>query len=169
MDRGPDAYAVLGAAPDEDGATIDGILTFGLIWLARTRERARNRRIRGLRLFLPRGSSAVTAHRLAALASPQEIELYEYDSSQWRVRRVAISDAGNLATWLIPRREAETALAAAQPEAERIRQLAPEAIRVGIGSSPQEVTLRFRGVEFARWHSGDDVVWPRRPPGNADC
>ena len=33
MHRGSEAFAVLGASPNEDGATIDGILTFGLIWL----------------------------------------------------------------------------------------------------------------------------------------
>ena len=65
--------------------------------------------MRGLRLF-PRGTSAITAHRLTALASPQEIELYEYDSLHWRMRRIAISDAGNLETWLVSRREVDQAL-----------------------------------------------------------
>src|SRR6195256_6894876 len=100
MHRGSDAYAVLSAAPEEDAATIDGILTFGLIWLDRTRERARGRSVRGLRLFLPRGASGITAHRLTALAAPQEVELYEYDPLYWRMRRIAISDAGILETWL---------------------------------------------------------------------
>src|SRR6202158_3354968 len=157
MHRGADAYAVLSAAPEEDAATIDGILTFGLIWLDRTRERAQRQSVRGLRLFLPRGTSAITAHRLTALASPQEIELYEYDPLHWRVRRIAISDAGNLATWLVPRREVDQALTAALPEVERIRRLAPDAIRVAVAALTQEVTLRFRGLEFARWRQG--MVW----------
>jgi len=112
MHRGADAFAVLSAGPSEDSATIDGILTFGLIWLDLTRNRARRQSVRGLRLFLPRGTSAITAHRLTALASPQEIELYEYDSLHWRMRRVAISDAGNLETWLVSRREVDQALTA---------------------------------------------------------
>ena len=33
MHRGADAFAVLSAGPSEESATIDGILTFGLIWL----------------------------------------------------------------------------------------------------------------------------------------
>jgi hypothetical protein len=103
MHRGADAFAVLSAGPGEDSARIDGILTFGLIWLDLTRNRARRHSVRGLRLFLPRGTSAITAHRLTALASPQEIELYEYDSLHWRMRRIAISDAGNLETWLVSR------------------------------------------------------------------
>ena len=152
--RGSEAFAVLSASPNEDGATIDGILTFGLIWLQHSRERARRFSIRGLRLFLPRGASGVTAHRLAALASPQEVELYEYDPLHWRVRRIARSDAGNLATWIVARREIEQAIAAAMPLAERIRRLAPHAIRVGVAPATQEVTLRFRGLEFARWRLG---------------
>src|SRR6202790_4559650 len=151
MHCGSDAYAVLSAAPEEDAATIDGILTFGLIWLERTRERSQRQSVRGLRLFLPRGTSAITAHRLTALASPQEIELYEYDPLHWRIRRIAISDAGNLRTWLVPRRELDQALTAALPEVERIRRLAPETIRVAVAAPTQDVTLRFRGLEFARW------------------
>jgi hypothetical protein len=157
MYRATEALAVMGAAPEEDAATIDGILTFGLIWLDRVRNRPRRQPVRGLRLFLPRGTSAITAHRLTALASPNEIELYEYDPLHWRVRRIAISDAGNLATWLVPRREADQALATVLPEAERVRRLAPDAIQVGVAAPMQDVTLRFRGLEFARWRQG--VMW----------
>jgi len=57
---------------NEESATLDGILTFGLIWLQHARMREAPP-VSGLRLFLPRGKSAVTAHRLTALASPQEV------------------------------------------------------------------------------------------------
>ncbi len=157
MHRGSESFAVLGASPEEDTATIDGILTFGLIWFDRVRERAKRQSIRGLRLFLPLGTSAVTSHRLRALASPQEIELYEYDPLHWRMRRIPISDAGNLATWLVPRREADQALATVLPDVEHIRCLAPEAIHVGVAAPLQEVTLRFRGLEFARRRQG--TMW----------
>jgi hypothetical protein len=153
--RGSSAYAVLAASPHEDSGTIDGILTFGLIWLQHARDRARRHTVNGLRLFLPRGSSSITAHRMAALASPEEVELYEYQPVYWRVRKIARSDAGNLATSIVPRREIEQAIAAAMPLAERIRALAPEAIRVGVAPTTQEVTLRFRGTEFARWRGGE--------------
>ncbi len=155
MHRDSDAFAVLSAAPEEDAATIDGILTFGLIWLDRTRDHARGRSVKCLRLFLPRATSAITAHRLTALAAPQEIELYEYDPLYWRIRRIALSDAGNLATWLVPRREVDQTIAAVLPEAERIRQLAPDAIRVSVAAPAQDVTLRFIGLEFARWRQGE--------------
>ena len=171
--RGSEAYAVLAASPGEDAATIDGILTFGLIWLQHARDRARRFSVHGLRLFLPRGSSTVTAHRMSALAFPQEVELYEYEPLYWRVRRVARSNTGNLATWIVARREIEQIIAGAMPMAERIQRLAPDAIQVGVAPRTQEVTLRFRGVEFARWRLaamwygvGDrqDILTPDRWP-----
>ena len=171
--RGSEAFAVLGASPNEEGATIDGILTFGLIWLQHTRDRAKRHSVSGLRLFLPRGKASVISHRLNALAAPQEVELYEYDPLYWRVRRVALSDAGNLATWIVLRREIEQAIAAALHIAERIRLLAPDAIRIGVAPGTQEVTVRFRGLEIARWRLGamwfglgdhQDVLIPEKWP-----
>jgi hypothetical protein len=171
--RGSEAYAVLAASPNEDGATIDGILTFGLIWLQHARDRARRHSVQGLRLFLPRGSSSVTAHRMAALASSHEVELYEYDPLYWRVRRIARSNAGNLATRIQPRREIEQAIAAALPLADRIRRLAPDAVRVGVAPASREVTVRFRGLEIARWRLGSmwyglgdrqDILTPEKWP-----
>jgi hypothetical protein len=41
--------------------------------------------------------------------------------------------------------------------ADRIQRLAPEAIRIGVAAGSQEVTLRFRGLEFARWRMG--AMW----------
>src|ERR1700676_5495341 len=155
--RGSEAHAVLAASPHEDGATIDGILTFGLIWLQHARDRARRYSVQGLRLFLPWRSSSVTAHRMAALAPPEKFELYEYEPLYWRVRRIARSSAGNLSTWIKARREIEQAIAAAMPIAERIQRLAPDAIRVGVAPASQDVTLRFRGLEIARWRMG--AMW----------
>ncbi len=114
--RGSEAFAVLGASPNEDGATLEGILTFGLIWLDYLRNRTKRYAIRGLRLFFPRGSSAVTAHRITALAPPQEIG--EYTNTilcTGACGGCAISDAGNLATWIAPRREIDQALAQPSP------------------------------------------------------
>ena len=171
--RGSEAVAVLAASPKEDLSTIDGILTFGLIWLQNTRDRARKYSVQGLRLFVPRGSWSVTAHRMSALAAPQEVELYEYEPIYWRVRRMARSNAGNLATSIVARREIEQAVAAAMPVAERIQRLAPDAIRIGVVPATQDVALRFRGLEFARWRMGamgyglgdrQDVLTPSRWP-----
>jgi hypothetical protein len=155
--RGSEAVAVLAASSNEDSTTVDGILTFGLIWLQYCRDHAKRYSVQGLRLIVRRGSSSVTAHRMSALASPQEVELYEYEPVYWRLRRIARSNAGNLATWIVARREIEQAIATAMPTVARIQRLAPDAIRVGVAPATQEVTLRFRGLEFARWRLG--AMW----------
>ena len=94
---------------------------------------------------------------MAALAAPQEVELYEYEPLYWRVRRIARSDAGNLATWIVPRREIEQAIAAAMPMAERIRRLAPDAIRLGVAAGNA-------GSDFALSRR-----WSLRAGGRARC
>ena len=46
-------------------------------------------------------------------------------------------------------------MATVEPQAERIRRLAPDAIRMGMQAATREITLRFRGLEFARWRLGE--------------
>lgn len=152
--RGKRGWAVLGASPAEGAATIDGILTYGLVWLGRARRQAEGRAVAGLRLFLPEGSSRVTAHRLAALGSSTHIELYELDATSRRSRPVDARDIGNLTTWLTPRREIESTLVEAAADIAKLRQLAPDDIQVGVPPGTREVTFRLRGVEWARWQRG---------------
>ncbi len=154
MHRGARACAILGVSAFEDAATIDAILTYGLLWFDWTREHAGSRVVACLRLFLPEGSSRVTCHRLSALAPSTPIELYELEETRGRARRIDPRDIGNLATWLSPRREADLTLAEAQRAIEKIRALAPEEIRVGVPPGTRDAALRFRGVEFARCHRG---------------
>ncbi len=162
--RGSEAYAVLGASPNEDAATIDGILTFGLIWLQHARDRARRYSVHGLRLFLPRGTSSVTAHRMAALASPQEVELYEYEPVYWRVRRhrpIRRGQFGHLDRGA-PRNRAshrrrDAAGRAYPPPCARRH---PDRSCSGLAGS--DAAISRPGVR-ALAH-GRDVVWTGRPP-----
>ncbi len=154
MHRGQRAWAVLAASPAEDAATLDAILTYGLVWLDWTRERAAGRSVEGLRVFVPKGSSRVTTHRLNALDASTRIALYELEESRGRARLLDQHDVGNLATSLTPRRDIELTLAQAQQTTERIRALAPDAIAVGVPPGTRDAALRFRGAEFARWHNG---------------
>lgn len=151
LHRGRQAWAVIGASPEEDASTIDAMLTYGLVWLDRARALAHDKFVAGLRVFLPEGSGRVLAHRLSALRADTPIEIYELQPGLERARRVAPDDLGNLATWLTPRREVEQTLAQARPAVEKIAQLAPEAIRAAPVPGTHEVALRFRGLEFARW------------------
>jgi len=143
-------WAVLGAAPGESGATYDALLTFGLLWFDQARQSLGRRPIAGLRLFLPQGAGATTAHRLQALSPSTVVELYEFNTENWRARRLDLRDAGNLDTWLVPLRETESVLARVGADIKRIRSLAPEAIEPQVVPGTREVALRFRGLPFAR-------------------
>ena len=152
--RGQRAWAVLGVSSAESAATIDAAHTFGLLWLDWTRSHAGRRVVEGLRLILPEGSARVTAHRLQAIVAAANVELHELHEATWRLRRVDPRDAGNLLTWLTPRREAEETRAAARETIERAASLAPGAVDAIVPPGTREVALRFRGLEFARWRAG---------------
>jgi hypothetical protein len=151
LEAGSLRWVVLGAAPQEAAATYDALLTFGLMWLDRARQSAGKKPVAGLRLFFPAGAGRITAHRVQALSTSVAVELYEYSAESGRSRLVQASDAGNVETWLAPRREIDAALSQAEPEVERVRRLAPGAIEADVIPGTQEVALRFRGLLFARW------------------
>ena len=178
MGRGRRAAAVLGVSPADDAAAVDAALTFGLLWLAWTRERSSpgSRRVsqrgaqkvvqknsssqqvvEGLRLFLPAGSSAVTAHRLHGLSTDARVEIYEVDAERWRVRRIEPQDLGNIASHLSLRRESDSLLASAAETTARLKALAREtasAVDAVVVPGARDVAFRFRGLEFARWRGG---------------
>ena len=152
--RGQRARAVIVVSSAENAATIDSILTYGLIWLDRAKEHAGGQIVAGLRVFLPENTSRLTAHRLQVLEPSTHIELYEVNEARWRAQAVDARDIGNLAAWLTPRRELEHVLIEAAPAVGRIRHLAPDAIGFGVPPGTRDVALRFRGLELARWHAG---------------
>lgn len=155
--RGQRAWAVTAAAPGEDSAAVDAILTNALLWMDWLRETRHKGVLAGMRLFLPEGNSAVTAHRLQALAPVAPIELYELDATGREAHQLDARDIGNLATRLTPRREVEETLAAARASIESICALAPGEIDAVVPPGAREVAFRFRGLEFARWKNGG--VW----------
>jgi len=125
------------------------------LWLDWVRAHKARKAPAGLRVFLPQEATTTTAHRIRALGTGARIELYEVDESQWRVARRDVDDAGNLDTWLTPLRDSELALHAAREAVQRITALAPEAIDVVVPPGTRDVAFRFRGLEFARWLSGN--------------
>jgi hypothetical protein len=148
------AMAVMAAAPGETAATYDALLTFGLLWLDRTRHRKSRQQIGGLRLFFPEGSGTIITHRLKALSASTIVELFEYDPAARRARHVDPQDAGNVKSWLVPRREIEAAMAQAREAIEPICRLNPSAIMAEVIPGTCEVALRFRGIPFARCGPG---------------
>src|SRR5580693_7757429 len=81
--RGSQAWAVIGVNEEETQATVDGILTLGILWLHHCRESGDGRRVyQGLKVVVPSGAAALTVSRLAWL-HPQaaQWELWELDQA----------------------------------------------------------------------------------------
>jgi hypothetical protein len=155
---GSQDWAVLAAAPDEGTAVCDGLLTFGLLWLHRARHLASSGPVAGLRLFFPPGMGQATAHRVAALAPDVAVKLYEYVPETGRAREVDPLDAGNVQSWLVPRRETENLLSAADPFLKPLLSRSPGAIQPHIVPGANYVEVRYRGLAFARWQA-DGVLF----------
>jgi len=106
--RGQHAWAVIAVNSAESQATIDGILTIGILWLQHCRDHAaasplpKMRLYGGLRLILPRGAASATLARLAWL-NPHiaNFELFELDEQTEDLTRCDPTDHGNLTTRLI--------------------------------------------------------------------
>ncbi|MGA9885783.1 MAG: hypothetical protein WBQ34_18860 [Candidatus Acidiferrales bacterium] len=157
MREGGRSYALMAIAPGESSAAIEGMLAFGIIWLDWTRSRAERHSIEALRLFVPEGSARLLRERALALSGTARTEIFEYRESDWRIQKMDLADAGNLESWLVPRRESESVLQAARDSASRASTLArimddsnvPVRLRVLVGV--KEVAFCYRGLEFARW------------------
>jgi hypothetical protein len=158
MREGPHEWAVIAISPGEGAAAIEGILTFGILWLDLTRQRAASRAVEGLRLIVPEGASRPLRERASALSSAARVEIFEIREEDCRILNLdSAGDAGNLESWLTPRREVESALAAAREAIGRVHALAlhvpPAGDDIGIHLMPgsDEVAVCFRGLEFGRW------------------
>lgn len=150
------SWALMAAAPSEGSTTIDGILSFGLLWLDWTRQHTESP-IHGLRLFLPEGRTRTTMERARALSPASALEVYEFREQERRFRRVEYSGQGNVESWLAPRRDAEAAMAEASGVIAGIRSLMPDCsseIEVSVPSGTRDVCFRFRGLQFARTIDG---------------
>ncbi len=140
--HGTAGLAAIGAPPD--GLNTSGVLTFGLIWLDYLRERERRLMIEGLVVFLPGGKEHTTSLRVQHLNHKKAtFALFAYDASGQTVR-LDPRDAGNLETKLEICRQPASAH---QPALERLAAIdGVESVATGDG----EVSLRVRGLEFAR-------------------
>lgn len=154
MRRGALSYALLAVPESESPEAIGSGLTHALLWLQRARQTARHKGVSVLRLILPKGKSSAIMHRLAALDPQLALQIYELDSSQETLERVAPQTNGNCASWLVPRRESQLLLDRAAEVVAPIVALAPDAISLHPVFQSREVVLRFRGQPFAGWRDG---------------
>ncbi|HXX43594.1 MAG TPA: hypothetical protein VEJ38_02615 [Candidatus Acidoferrales bacterium] len=154
------SWAVLAMSPDESAAAIECALAFGLLWLDWTRSHTERHAIKGLRIFVPEGASKFFRGRIAALSPDARVEIFELSEPEGRLQEVDVADAGNLESWLVPRREMESACAEARRAIGQIHGLAvhlpPAGNEILLRPIPGtgEVSLCFRGLEFGQWSRG---------------
>ncbi|HET6931750.1 MAG TPA: hypothetical protein VFI45_15590 [Candidatus Acidoferrum sp.] len=164
LHRGSSQIAFLAVPEGESQDALESSLTYGLLWLEKSRQSAKRAGLAALRLILPNGKAPVLANRLRALDDRLAIEVYELDPQRETLQRLDPRAGGNAASWLVPRREAQLLLDRASSALAPLIALSPEAVRVHASPSTQEVILRFRGLAFARWHDnriffGSDSTW----------
>ncbi len=151
LKRGSSHTAFLAVADGETQDTINNSLTFGLLWLDRLRSGNLRGTIGALRLIVPKDTCSIVAHRIAALARGVTVELYERDPAREALEKIDARRAGNLQTWLVPRREPEALLKQARAPIDDMVSRDAQAITVHPSITSREVFLRYRGMPFARW------------------
>ena len=157
--QGQQAWAVIGVNAAETQATVDGILTLGVLWLAHCRENAGGRRLyRGLRMIVPRGMATLTASRLAWMnQDAAQWELWELDEKTEELEQRDAADHGNVSTRLIQAPSETAARERFAEAAARVMELAPEAMREAVEQrvrSGSELAFLLHGLEFARVRTG---------------
>ena len=152
--RGATTCAFLAVPNSESVDTLESSLTYALLWVERARQSAAGAKISALRLILPKGKSPLLARRLSALGPRCPIAVYELDPISEKLEKVDPCATGNIATWLVPRRETQLLLDRAEDAVAPIVALASDAITIHPSVQTGEVVLRFRGLLFARWQDG---------------
>ncbi len=155
LSQGTKSWAVIAVNEEEPSATIDGILTFGILWLEACREAGGGRRlIQGLKLIVPRGMSATTLSRLPWLAGDRaQWELWELDQRGEELTQRDAADHGNLSTRLVHAPNVAAAQMRFAVSAARVLSLCPKAAHHDIEQrlrSGSELAFLLHGLEFAR-------------------
>jgi hypothetical protein len=152
--QGQKAWAVIAVNETEQQATIDGILTLGILWFVHCRENAGGRRLfQGLRVILPRGTASLTLSRLPWLSSGNQWELYEFDPKTEDLILRDAGDHGNLHTRLHHAPNLAAARERFADSAARVLSLVPVERRADIEQrirSATELAFLLHGLEFAR-------------------
>ena len=157
--HGQQAWAVIAVNAAETQATVDGILTLGVLWLAHCREKAGGRRLyRGLRMIVPQGMGTLTASRLAWMnEDAAQWELWEFDEKTEEIEQRDAADHGNVTTRLVHHPNIEAARERFAEAAARVMGLVPEAMRAVVEQripSGFEMAFLLHGLEFARVRMG---------------
>jgi hypothetical protein len=153
--QGQKAWAVIAVNEEESLATIDGILTLGILWLHHCRESGSGRRLyQGLRIIVPRGMATFTLSRMAWLnPAAAQWELLELNQATEELEEREPADHGNLTTRLLRAPNLQAAHDRFSEAAGQVMALVPEAMREVVEQklrSSSELAFLLHGLEFAR-------------------
>jgi hypothetical protein len=152
--RGQSAWALIAVGPDETQATIDGILTLGILWLDLCRSSQTRRVVEGLKIIVPAGAAELTRSRMAWLnPSLAKWKLYELNAATEELASVETDREGNLRMKLVHAFDEAAALTRMGASVDRILKLLAGGERSGVevrAKSPTEVAVALHGLEFAR-------------------
>lgn len=157
--QGQKAWAVIAVNDEETQATVDGILTLGILWLAHCRETSAGRRVyQGLKVIVPRGMAALTLSRLAWLnPAIAQWELWELHQATEELEQRDAADHGNLLTRLVRAPNEQMARERFAEATARVMALVPETMREVVEQrvrSGTEMAFLLHGLEFARIRTG---------------
>jgi hypothetical protein len=157
--RGQQCWALIGVNLEESQATIDGVLTLGILWLAYCREHYAGRKVcQGLKVLLPAGFGSTTRARMAWLNRElAQWELYEVGAGTEDLEAIDTLDQGNLKMRLVHAFNPRAAIERAQDGVAQVMRLLPPGMqsRVTVAArSANEVALGLYGLEFARIRQG---------------
>jgi hypothetical protein len=157
--RGTAADAVIGVSSAESAATVDGVLTLGILWLDHCRRKGDGRRhFGGLKVIVPAGAWRTTAERMAWLNhAAADFQLFTLEERSEELAPVDFRDTGNLASRLVHAFSAAAAIERCQTGVDRLLDLVPAAARERVevrAGSATEVGLLLHGLEFARVRHG---------------
>lgn len=157
--QGQRAWALVAVNPEETQATIDGILTVGILWLDRCRAQGDGRRAwQGLKVIVPRGTAMLLASRMAWLnEKAAQWELWELDAATEELTRRDPADHGNIATQVVraPNEMAVRERFAAATA--RVMTLVPESLRSDVEQTVRggnDIGFLLHGLEFAKVRAG---------------
>jgi hypothetical protein len=159
MLKGTTAEAVIGVGSAESAATIDGILTLGVLWLDYCRRHGEGRRHFGaLKVVVPAGTGRTTAERMAWLNhEAAEFQLFTFDERGEDLEPVDFRDTGNFKSRLVHAFSPATAIERCQAGLDQLLALVPPGMKARLEVHPRsatEVGLLLHGLEFARVRYG---------------
>ena len=152
---GNSRWVAIAACPQENQATVDGMLSSGLLWRGFLEQRGLAGRDK-LLLLAPSNRLLVLKSRLGWISGAgRDIQLMEMDAEAETLTPVDLGDCGNL----------DTALTQVQPcfngrsldDEERVRRvlgLAPEQITWSQSGNNNRIVFCIRGLEFAQLQFG---------------